>query len=224
MQRTGTQTPRPWTWAGLAIALAGIPLIALVHRSIAGETPSAVSAVLREASLFLLLALLVWITFRKEHENLSSLGLGQPILRSLLRAFPVVTLCGGGLAAALLMLNLLGIPFGEPVPTAREPLPLWVTFLTICRAAVVEETFYRAYAITRIEELTGNRGLAVFLSLAAFALFHYPRGLGGIIVAFFLGAVLTGLFLWKRDLLALIVGHFLMDFVPNILVPLIGGE
>ncbi|HLW34588.1 MAG TPA: hypothetical protein VKS98_02920 [Chthoniobacterales bacterium] len=35
-------------------------------------------------------------------------------------------------------------------------------------------------------------------------------------IAFALGAVLAGFYLWRRDLMANIIGHFLVDFVANV--------
>ena len=91
----------------------------------------------------------------------------------------------------------------------------------ILRAGIVEESFYRGYAIERLTALTGSRSIAVALPLVVFALFHYRQGAGGILAAFILGAILSGLYVWKRDLIANIVAHFLIDFIPNVLLPLI---
>ena len=32
-----------------------------------------------------------------------------------------------------------------------------------------------------------------------------------------LGGVLTGFYLWRRDLIANMIGHFMVDFVANVL-------
>jgi len=39
-----------------------------------------------------------------------------------------------------------------------------------------------------------------------------------------LGSIITGYYLWKRDLLAAMFAHFLVDFVPNVLLPALGGD
>ena len=68
------------------------------------------------------------------------------------------------------------------------------------------------------------RRTAAALSLAAFAGFHYRQGAPGIVLALVLGGLITLFYLWKRNLLAAMFAHFLVDFVPNVLVPLAGGE
>jgi hypothetical protein len=30
--------------------------------------------------------------------------------------------------------------------------------------------------------------------------------------------------MWKRDLMAAVAAHFLVDFIPNILLPLLAGD
>jgi membrane protease YdiL (CAAX protease family) len=37
------------------------------------------------------------------------------------------------------------------------------------------------------------------------------------VIALALGAILTGFYLWRRDLVANMFGHWLVDFVGNIL-------
>lgn len=32
------------------------------------------------------------------------------------------------------------------------------------------------------------------------------------------------MYIWKRDLKANIIAHFIVDFVPNVLIPLLSGE
>lgn len=39
-----------------------------------------------------------------------------------------------------------------------------------------------------------------------------------------MGAVLSALFLWKRNLAANMLAHFLIDFVPNVVLPLISPD
>ena len=101
-------------------------------------------------------------------------------------------------------------------------MSLWAT--TPTARAIAEEVLYRGYAIERIEALTGSRWMAALIALGAFAAFHYRQGLAGIVIAFLLGAILTGFYLWKRNLVANIFAHFLVDFVPNVLLPLLGGD
>jgi membrane protease YdiL (CAAX protease family) len=43
------------------------------------------------------------------------------------------------------------------------------------------------------------------------------------VIATAIAGVLTALYLWSRNLWANMAIHFLVDFVPNILVPALGG-
>jgi membrane protease YdiL (CAAX protease family) len=130
---------------------------------------------------------------------------------------------GAGLAACLVVFQMLGIRYGEGDGSAVST-SLWVTLLVVIRAGVAEEVFYRGYAIERLESLTGSRWVAILLPLVCFAGFHFRQGLPGIFLALALGAILTGLYLWKRNLAANIVAHFLIDFGPNVLLPLLMPE
>jgi len=48
--------------------------------------------------------------------------------------------------------------------------------------------------------------------------------MAGVAIAFVLGAVLTGFYLWKRDLISNILAHFLVDFIPNVVLPMLGAN
>ncbi len=85
------------------------------------------------------------------------------------------------------------------------------------RAGVVEELFYRGYAIERLQALGLNRYLAAALPLAIFAVAHWTGGWANIVIALALGAILSASYLWRRDLVANMIGHFLVDFVGNVL-------
>jgi len=98
-----------------------------------------------------------------------------------------------------------------------------VTLLAVVRAGISEEVLYRGYALERLQSLTGSKWIAAATTLVLFAAFHYRQGLAGIFLALILGAVLTGFYLWKRNLTANMFGHFLVDFVPNVVLPLFGA-
>ena len=66
---------RAWTLAGLAIALAGTPLVAFAYRWVVGETTAASQILIREGVIFGLFAALLWIIIRKERLPLQSIGL-----------------------------------------------------------------------------------------------------------------------------------------------------
>lgn len=213
---------RPWTIAGLAIALLGLPAIVLLFRALA-VAPPAVGIVLREMAILSLVALLLWIILKRERLPLASIGLGgHGIGRSIGWGIAGLMLLGLGLVVCLTAFGMLGMSYGSGGGGAATPL--WAMLLTVIRAGAAEEIFYRGYAIERMEALAGSRWVAAIVPLICFAGFHYRQGLAGIVLALVLGAILTALYLWKRNLLANIIAHFLVDFIPNIVLPLLGGE
>jgi membrane protease YdiL (CAAX protease family) len=109
----------------------------------------------------------------------------------------------------------MGVHYGEGQSISRA---LGVTTLAVVRAGISEEVLYRGYAIERLQAITGSKWVAAGVSLVLFAGFHFRQGWAGMLLALVLGAVLTAFYLWKRDLLANMVGHFLVDFIPNVLL------
>jgi membrane protease YdiL (CAAX protease family) len=211
-----------WTWAGLILALFGIPAVTLGHRLTIGDTSATWQIVVREMLIFLVIAGLLLIVRRGENLPLSSIGWKSSGLgRSLLWGLLAFLLLGVGTAAALGVLAVMGLHYGSGAPAFVAPL--WATFLVVLRAGIAEEICFRGYAIERIEALTGNRAIAAILPLIAFASFHFRQGVAGIMVALILGAVLTAFYLWRRNLAANMTGHFLIDFIPNVLLPAISG-
>ena len=87
----------------------------------------------------------------------------------------------------------------------------------VFRAGVVEELFYRGYAIERIESLGLNRFLAVVIPLTIFGVAHWTGGWANILIALALGVILSVFYVWRRDLVANMIAHFLVDFTGNIL-------
>jgi uncharacterized protein len=104
-----------------------------------------------------------------------------------------------------------------PGSAAFEKLPLWLITLIVFRAGVVEELFYRGYAIERLQMVGFGRFWSVTIPLVIFSLGHWSGGAANILIAFAAGAVLTGFYLWRRDLVANMIGHWLVDFVANVL-------
>ena len=90
----------------------------------------------------------------------------------------------------------------------------------VLRAGIVEEICYRGYVIERLEKMTGNWIVYFLIPLIFFGAFHYKQGIGGIIISFVAGAILAVLYIKRRDLKANIITHFLVDFLPNVLLPL----
>lgn len=212
---------RHWTWAGLAIALLGLPATVAAYHALV-PAPSTAAIIWRETAILALTAFLLWIVVRREGLPLSSIGLrfdrpGRSLAWGLgLTAIIIVALLG-----LLAVYGMLGVRYGEGGAIAAS---MWVTLLTVVRAGVSEEIFYRGFALERLQSLTGSKWVAAAVTLLVFAGFHYRQGIAGIVLALVLGAIMTSFYLWKRDLAVTIVAHFLVDFIPNVLLPLVGGD
>ena len=103
-----------------------------------------------------------------------------------------------------------------PGSAAFEKLPLWLITLIVVRAGVVEELFYRGYAIDRLRMIGLGRFWSVTIPLVIFSIGHWSGGAANILIAFAAGLILTGFYLWRRDLAANMIGHGLVDFVANV--------
>jgi len=212
----------PWTAIGLGISFLGIPAITEAYRALGGVSVEVAPLLLREGAIFALLGGLLLIVLRLERLPLSSIGLGRNgIGGTLLWSLLLLVLLAASIALALVLLHVLGLHYGGDHAAAAPPL--WITACVVLRAGIVEEVFYRGYSIERIQALTGSRSIAAIVPLIAFALFHYRQGIAGIIIAAILGGVLTAFYLWRRNLAANILGHFAVDFIPNVLLPAIGA-
>jgi uncharacterized protein len=209
------------SFIGLAIALLGAPAFAAIFRLLSGESHSNVQLIGREAGFFLLAGLLVWIVKTQEQLPLTSIGADVDRLgRSLGRG----CLLGIGLLAVTVALYLLlpkvGLHVGDSGRRTFQP-SLWIVTLVAIRAGVVEELFYRGFAIERLKSLMGSTWFATLVAVAAFAAAHYRQGLGGIVAAAVLGGLLAVFYLKFRDLIANMTAHFLVDFVLNVGIPLV---
>lgn len=223
---SGTHSPAPkqWTWLGLTVALFAIPVLAWVFRLVFGTVPSG-AVLLRELLIFSCALLVLWILTTGERLPLVSIGI-EPLPMTRLAGWTLVTLvaCILALAAGLLCVQMFDLRFGSAPATTSIEHPLWLIFLVVLRAGIVEEIFYRGYAIRRLRAVSGSRIISIVLPLLIFAGFHYTQGAGGVLVSLLLGGVLTAIYLWQRNLLIVMAAHFLVDFLPNVLIPLLAGE
>jgi len=214
--------PNAWTWTslGLAIAFFSLPTVTALFRLL--QFPwTATNILLREAVLFGFAGALVLIIRRGEGLGWESVGLQRPALANtalwVLITIVLVIIAG---ALAFGVIKMFGWPIGRKGPLSYDLLPTWALAIVILRAGFIEELYYRGYLIERLQTLTGSRFVAAGLSLFVFAICHYEQGWAGITIALLTGAVLTGVYMYKRNLWITFITHFLVDFIPNILVPL----
>jgi membrane protease YdiL (CAAX protease family) len=220
-----TEVPRAarsWTYVGLAIALFSAPAIVALFKLLGFTREDFGATVIRELIILALVALLFWIIRSREKLPLSSIGLRrQGIVTTILWSLAAMLMFGVGIAACLIVFPLIGLSYGS---SSGPTLPLGVSLLLYARAGIAEEVFYRGYAIERISALTGNRVIAAGIPLLIFATGHYSQGIAGILITLVIGAIATAIYLWKRNLVILILAHFMVDFIPNVLLPLIFGD
>jgi CAAX protease family protein len=200
------------TWAGLAISLFAMVVIRQAFVFFVPETTFA-SALLKEALIWLNAVALILIIRRGEHLPLRSIGLGTARWwKSILWGF-VIAVVSAVIVGALAYVTSYG---HGPGSAAFEKLPLWLITAIVLRAGVVEELFYRGYAIERLRLIGLGRFWAVAIPLVIFSLGHWSGGAANILIAFVAGLILTGFYLWRRDLVANMIGHGLIDFVANV--------
>jgi uncharacterized protein len=201
------------TWIGLFISLFAL---LLVRQAISYFAPTLTtgSAIVRETLLWASAAALLIIVRRGERLPLKSIGIGTSRWwKSILWGLVIAVVSGlivGALAA------LTGYGHG-PGSAAFERLPLWLITLIVLRAGVVEELFYRGYAIERLQAVGVNPVWAAGIPLIIFALGHWTGGAANILIALAAGAILTAFYFWRRDLIANMIGHGLVDFIANVL-------
>jgi len=203
----------PATWIGLFLSLF---VMVVIRYALVFFVPKITfaSAIMKEALTWTSAGALLVIIRRGEHLSLRSIGLGTArwwtsILWGLVIAV-VSAVAVGGLA------YLTGYGHG-PGSAAFEKLPLWLITLIVFRAGVVEELFYRGYAIERLRMIGLGRFWSITIPLVVFSLGHLSGGAANVLIALAAGAILTGFYLWRRDLVANMIGHGLVDFVANVL-------
>jgi uncharacterized protein len=207
-----TKTSRA-TWAGLFLSLFAMVIIRQAFVFFAPEITFA-SAILKEGLIWASAAALLVIIRRGEGLPMQSIGLGTSRWwKSIAWGFVLAVVSAvvvGGLA------YVTGYGHG-PGSAAFEKLPLWLITLIVLRAGVVEELFYRGYAIERLRIIGLGRFWSVAIPLVIFSFGHWSGGAANILIAFAAGLILTGFYLWRRDLVANMIGHGLVDFVANVL-------
>jgi len=215
---------RPITWIGLAVAFFAAPLLIYIFQSSAPPGLFTNLFVLKkEISVFAVAAILILLILKGEKLGLDSIGLhsrnwGKSILWGLLG----VVFVGAALAIILFVFSKTGIKFGQGSESDRyKNVSLWVMTVMVLRAGIVEEICYRGYIIERLQKISGSWVVYFLFPLILFGAFHYRQGVGGVIISFVAGGILALLYLKRRDLKANIITHFLVDFIPNILIPLL---
>ena len=203
----------PATWIGLFLSLFAMLVIRYAFVFLVPEITFA-WAILKETLNWVSAAALLFIVRRGEHLPLRSIGLGTARWWISMLWGLVIAVVSAAIVGALAYLTGYG---HGPGSAAFEKLPLWLITLIVFRAGVVEELFYRGYAIERLQMVGFGRFWSITIPLVIFSLGHWSGGAANILIALAAGAILTGFYLWRRDLVANMIGHWLVDFVANVL-------
>jgi uncharacterized protein len=211
--RAETWKVSPFTWVGLSISLFGFIAVRLAFRAF-GLFDSITANLCRELAVWMIAALLIVLVRFGEKLPLSSVGLGTAPWRQSVRFGCILTgLCG---VTAWIVISFTGYGHG-PGSAEFNKEPIWFETLAVIRSGIVEELFFRGYAIERLKSIGCGRVLSATIPLAIFAATHWTGGIPNVIIALVLGALLTLFYLWRRDLVANMIGHGLSDFLGLVL-------
>ena len=200
------------TWLGLFVSLFAMVVIRQAFVFFVPEITFA-AAIVKETLIWASAAALLVIMRRGERLPFRSIGLGTcRWWKSIAWGF-VIAIVSAAVIGSLAYLTGYG---HGPGSAAFEKLPLWLITLIVIRAGVVEELFYRGYAIERLRMIGVGRFWSVTIPLVIFSIGHWSGGAANILIAFAAGLILTGFYLWRRDLAANMIGHGLVDFVANV--------
>jgi uncharacterized protein len=201
------------TWFGLCFSLFSMVILRQAFRAVTPE-PGTALTLAREACMFASAGVLIWVIRRREKLPLRSIGIGtSPVWKSLAWGVVIAVAC---VVPAALIAKVTGYGHGAGSQTFSR-LPIWVVFIVVVRAGVVEELFYRGYPIERLKRLGFGRVASWMIPLVLFGAAHWSGGTSNILMALVLGAILTAFYQWRQDLVSNMFGHFLVDFVANVL-------
>ena len=201
-----------FTWLGLAVALFSLIVVREVILIFYPTLPIT-AVIVRELFDWVSVTALVFIIRRGERLPFRSVGIGTARWsRSL--AWGIV------LTVALIIADTIGEVIGilthyqsNQYVQQFTRLPLWLIIVTCIRGGIVEELFYRGYAIERLTLIGLNRFWATMIPVLIFSLGHWNAGWLNVVNAFLLGSVLSLFYVWRRDLVANMIGHFLINFI-----------
>ncbi|HVA64107.1 MAG TPA: type II CAAX endopeptidase family protein [Terriglobales bacterium] len=195
------------TSLGLVLAL-GVPLLPIgswgqhLLGPLAGE----------ECAWWLLLAACLAYVLGVERRRLRSIGFRAPRWREIPIAMAAAVVMIVVISAiTVVVIPALHLSFNTAAMSRILATPFLYRVLMVTRAAVVEETLFRGYAIERLEEWSGWRWLAGGVSWAAFTLAHAPSWGWAQLLAAGAAGLLTLLYLWRRNLWVNMLAHWLTD-------------
>lgn len=134
-------------------------------------------------------------------------------------ALPVAT---AGVTALLLLVAILanllasavGIAANPPFSfNAPTPVVYILSALSLLSVGYMEELFFRAYAMTRLQQLGVSPRTAVLVSALLFSVGHLYQGVQGVLFALLAGLLLGGLYLRRNSVHPLALGHGIYNYL-----------
>lgn len=198
------------TAVGLTIALAGAPLFVVVSEWLFGESPAIAIQVALQLLYCGMAAFLLWFVLRVERLPLTSIGLRRPTWLTVVSGLGLLAVSSYVLAPLTVPLQrALGTEGMQAGMDQLAAMPVWFRVVVGLTAGMIEEIFYRGYAIERLATITGRAWLGGLISAVIFGLAHVPEwGLGFALAADMpFGLLTTAFYLWRRDLVANMIAH-----------------
>jgi membrane protease YdiL (CAAX protease family) len=195
---------------GLLIALAGPPIFVAFSERLFGELPGLGVQVALQLLYCGMAAFLLWFVLRVERLPLKSIGLRRPTWLTVVSGIGLL-LVGSFVVAPMTvpLQEALGTDGMQAGLDELAAMPLWFRLVVGLTGGMIEEFFYRGYAVERLATITGRAWIGGLISALVFGLAHIPEwGLGFALAADLPFGVLTTVFyLWRRDLLANMLAH-----------------
>ncbi len=215
--KNSTISINSYTWIGIILSMFSITGINLVFKSFYGDQLCDVQMITKEVLIFGMVGLLLFYIIPREKLTLDSIGLhNRHWKKSLLLAAVVFVVCIAAMLVCVEFSKFVGWTFGESKSFDLLSKPV-IAFITI-RAGVAEEIFMRGFLLERFTALTRKKWMAFLLSTIPFGLLHYPQGYAGILISTVAGGLFALFYFWKKDLKSNIIAHFMIDFIPNVLL------
>jgi len=210
-------------------AVFGVPAVILAFAGpMAADNPVAIQAVVWVANVTALLLVYAGLRLRGQTWAHFGLAIGKPrraaVVRTLLLSIPVFVVASAAfLLATAVMANMPGVPeradmSGYNFLYHNLPMLLLSLFGVYIVSSFGEEVIYRAFLITRIEEMGGGGNavhrFAVLVSAVVFGLVHFQWGIVGIGQTALVGLVFALAYVkLKRNLWINVLAHGYMDTI-----------
>jgi membrane protease YdiL (CAAX protease family) len=212
------------TIIGLVLSLFGFLFVSVISNRLQANSAlsSNTTTLLEFLLVWILTGVVILIVLQGENRPLTSVGVKTITGKEVLLAIVIGIILSLSVPVLTLIVSQI-IPVSEEgsIASVAESVPAFILLLGILTAGITEEVLFRGYPIERITEITGNKWVALAVSVVAFILPHVAGwNLTHVIaVVIPLGFVMAGLYLWKRNLIFNMIVHILID-LPLVFIAL----